>query len=229
MSAGPHPLAELLGAAEQGRFPVADGGWHRVPQWQAGLGAVVAFTGHAVLALDDPKGKDLGDQQLETLGFNGLGGACDPRVMVRLAGPEGWISCLDQLFVARGRGPFPVGADLVRRSDLEDHPRVVYAAQHRSGVEVFGRPDPLSRTVVTLGSGVAGLPELGWELDPQERGRGAGAALVTDALGLIPAGELVVCAAAPGNAASVRAILRAGLRPVGSVQLFEPRHQPQQA
>ena len=45
-----HPLAGLISAAAAGRFPDADGGWQRMPPWRAGLEAVVAFTGHAVLA-----------------------------------------------------------------------------------------------------------------------------------------------------------------------------------
>jgi hypothetical protein len=46
-------------------------------------------------------------------------------------------------------------------------------------------------------------------------GRGAGHALTA-----IPAGQLVLAAVAPGNAASVRALLSAGFIPLGSVQLF---------
>jgi RimJ/RimL family protein N-acetyltransferase len=57
---------------------------------------------------------------------------------------------------------------------------------------------------------------------PAHRGAGAGAALVADALTTIPAGQLTVAAAAPGNAASVRALLSAGFTPLGSLQLFRP-------
>ncbi len=46
-----HPVATLLRDAAAGRFPAPDGGWHRVPPWRAGVGAVLAFTGHAVLAV----------------------------------------------------------------------------------------------------------------------------------------------------------------------------------
>ena len=41
-----------------------------------------------------------------------------------------------------------------------------------------------------------------------------------DALTAIPAGRLVMAAVAPGNAASVRALLAAGFVPLGSLQLF---------
>jgi hypothetical protein len=36
----------------------------------------------------------------------------------------------------------------------------------------------------------------------------------------VPAGELVLSAVAPGNAASLRALLSAGFVPLGSSQLF---------
>ena len=49
---------------------------------------------------------------------------------------------------------------------------------------------------------------------------GGGAGLAADALGVVPAGQLVVAAVAPGNAASVRALLSAGFVPLGSLQLF---------
>ncbi len=74
--------------------------------------------------------------------------------------------------------------------------------------------------MAVLGSGVGGLTELSLELEPGRRGWGEGAALVAAALAWVPAGELVVAAVAPGNAASLRALLAAGFVPVGSLQLF---------
>ena len=44
-------LLELLHEAAAGRFPPADGRCERVEPWRAGLAAVVAFTGHALVAL----------------------------------------------------------------------------------------------------------------------------------------------------------------------------------
>ena len=88
-----HPLAGLLADAAEDRFPPADGGWRRVPPWRAGVEAVVAFTGHAVLAVAD----DVPDDRLRALGVDGLGGAHDPRVVTALAGPDGWIDVLDAL------------------------------------------------------------------------------------------------------------------------------------
>ncbi|WP_100500928.1 N-acetyltransferase [Geodermatophilus chilensis] len=206
-----HPLAGLLREAAAGRFPAADGDWRRVPPWRPGLEAVVAFTGHAVLAVAD----DVTDERLCGLGVDGYGGAHDPRVVTALAGPDGWVDSLDALLVARGSG---AGGSLVARLDLRTHPRVAFAAALRGDLRVLGYPDGAS--VAVLGTGVGGLTELSVELEPEGRGRGAGTALARDALAAVPAGELVVAAVAPGNAASLRALLAAGFAPVASLQLF---------
>ncbi len=57
---------------------------------------------------------------------------------------------------------------------------------------------------------------------PDLRGRGHGRALLRDALALAPPGEPVFAAVAPGNAASLRALLAAAFVPIGSVQLVRP-------
>jgi GNAT superfamily N-acetyltransferase len=211
-----HPLADMLVDAVDGRFPAPDGSWLRLPPWRTGIGAVVAFTGFAVFAVDRP-----GDGELAALGLDGYGRAHDPRVLLALVEPSGWIDCLDHLFVTRVRTSH--ATTLVPRPDLAGHPRVGYAQERRDDVRIFGRADPGSRTVVTVGIGTAGLREVSFELDPAERGRGLGVDLVEDALALVPAAEVAVVAAAPGNAACIRSILRAGLLPVGSVQLFQHR------
>lgn len=70
---------------------------------------------------------------------------------------------------------------------------------------VLGRPG--TDDVVLLGRGIAGLLELSLEVARGRRGAGAGRALVADALASVPVGEVVVAAVAPGNAASLRALL----------------------
>lgn len=191
----------------------ADGGWRRVPPWRPGLEAVLAFTGHAVVAV----GQDVTDERLAALGVGGYGGAHDPRLVAALAGADGWIDSLDVLLAGCGTGGPP---RLVDRPDLAGHPRVGFAAAVRDDVRVLGEPEPDRSAVVLLSRGVAGLPELSFELEPARRGAGAGAALVRDALTALPAGRLVVSACAPGNAASLRVLLAAGFVPLGSMQLF---------
>lgn len=212
---GDHPLARIITAVAAGEHLDPDGSWHRVEPWRDGLEAVVAFTGRALFAISS----DVGDRDLAALGADGFGGAHDPRLIAAIAGPGAWIDSLDALLVARGTGAGDVPARLVVRPDLRDHPRALLALDLRDDVEVLGRPGDSGSTVVTLGRGVGGLRELSFEVDPAERG-GAGARLVREALTVVPAGDLVAAAVAPGNAASLRAVLAAGFTPVGSVQLF---------
>lgn len=218
-----HPLADLVAEAAAGRFPPVDGRWRRVPPWRDGLEAVVAFTGHAVFAVGD----DVADSWLDELGVDGFGGAHDPRVIAALAGEGAWIDSLDALHVSRGtaeRGDPACEPRLVPRPDLATLPRARLAAELRDDVEVWGRPRGSDEVVVTVSRGVGGLRELSFEVDPAGRG-GAGASLVRDALAVVPAGELVVAAAAPGNAASTRSLLAAGFAQIGSMQLFRPVRQ----
>ncbi len=215
-----HPLAGLIRAAAAGSFPAADGGWLRVPPWRAGVEAVVAFTGYAVLAVGDR----VSDSDLAKLGIDGFGGAHHPAVIATLAG-TGWIDSLDGLLVGAGTAgtePRGTGGPLVARPDLAGHPRVGFAVRLRDDLQVLGRADLSDASVAVLARGIAGLTELSFELDLTRRGAGGGTALVRAALGAVPAGELVVSACAPGNAASMRALLRAGLTPVGSIQLYTP-------
>src|SRR5580698_866690 len=113
----PHPLAAIITDAVAGRFPPADGGWQRVPPWREGLEGVVSFTAHSVLAV----APDIPDARLAELGADGLGGADHPRLITALAGPGGWIDCLDMLLAAHGTseaGGDGGGAGLVDRPDL---------------------------------------------------------------------------------------------------------------
>jgi hypothetical protein len=237
----------LIADAAAGRFLAADGGWRRVPPWRPGLEGIVAFTGHAVLAV----APDISDRRLIELGVNGFGGAHDPRLVTALAGPDGWIDSLDALLAGRGTdgvggadgGVVSAGGDvsrsgacragddagptdgtagrrLVDRPDLAAHPRARLATEIRDRPRVLGYPDRHRSALAVISTGLAGLTELSFELEPDRRGAAAGAPLIRDALSTVPAGELVVAAVAPGNAASLRALLTAGFSPLGSLQLF---------
>jgi hypothetical protein len=95
---------------------------------------------------------------------------------------------------------------------------VRHALAIRTGVRVFGD----ERGVVTLASGLAGRLEVSIEAVPGGQGRGAGRALLVDALSLVPAGEPVFAAVSPGNARSLRAFLAVGFTPIGSEVLIHP-------
>lgn len=211
-----HPLARLIADAAAGRFPEPDGGWRRVPPWRPGVEAVVSFTAHAVFAM----APDITDDRLASLGADGFGGAHDPRLISALAGPDGWIDVLDMLMAGRGTGRAGVPPRLVDRPDLASHPRARFAATIRDSPRVLGYPGPDRSALAIISRGIAGLTELSFEVEPERRGQGGGAGLAADALSAIPAGQLAVAAVAPGNAASVRALLSAGFVPLGSIQLF---------
>ncbi|MCQ6551791.1 hypothetical protein NPS70_01040 [Streptomyces sp. C10-9-1] len=199
----PHPLLRYLHDAADGRFPAVDGRVTVLPVLPGGLSCSVAFTGHSVIATDLP-----GDEVLAR-GPDGYGGAQAPDFLRYLAGPDGWIDCLDAVLAARGAGG---GHRLPRRTDAEDHPRVRRARALRGGVRVHGD----GRGLVTLARGPAGRRELSIELDGGGHGGGHGRSLLRDALTLVPEGEPVFAAVSPGNARSLRAFLAAGFVPLGS-------------
>ena len=211
-----HPVARLIAAAAAGRFPDPDGGWRRVPPWRPGLEAILAFTGHAVFALRP----DIPDRLLVSLGADGFGGAHDPRLITALAGADGWIDSLDMLMATPGTGRAGIAPRLIDRPDLATHPRARFAAGIRDHPRLMGYPDPHRSALAVVSRGIAGLTEVSFELEPSHRGAGGGAELGRDALSAIPSRQLAVAAVAPGNAASVRALLSAGFVPLGSLQLF---------
>lgn len=212
-----HPLGELLEAAADGRFPPQDGGWHRVPPWREGIEAVVAFTGHAVLAIGD----DVTDDVLHGWDVDGYGGALHPRVLAGLVGSHGWVGSLDVVVVAHGRGSGAHGPGLVPCKDMADHPRVRHATSLRDDVRVWA--DSARSGLITLGRGLGGLPELSVEV--VQPGGGLGRRLMSAALELVPESQVVVATVAPGNAASLRALLAAGFVPVGAVQVYRPERR----
>ncbi len=205
-------LADVLGLAATGEFPAIDGRWDRVSPWREGVEGVIAFTGHAYIAVGD----DVSDEQIASLGADGFGGASNPRLVSALAG-TGWIDALDMVLVAEGLGGEEA---LVSRSDLRNHPRAEHATLVRTDVATYGYAAPGDRTLVTVAKGIAGLPELGIETDPEHHHSGTD--VVRDALTLLPRGQVVAAAVAPGNARAVRASLAAGFEPVASIQLWKP-------
>lgn len=203
-----HPVGDLLAAAARGVFPEPDGSVEVVRPWLPGVEGVVSLTGRAYVATTRPAADVLAHRP------DGFGGAVDPRFVTWLAGPDGWYDCLDVLLMSVGTG----AGGPPSRPELANHPRVRHARLVRVGVVVHGD----GRGLITLGAGVGGLPEIGVELTEPAHRRGAGRSLIGDALGLIEAGAPVAAAVAPGNARALRAFLRAGFEPVGSVQVVRP-------
>ncbi|GAA2332633.1 hypothetical protein OHT20_30360 [Streptomyces caniferus] len=206
-----HPLLGMFLDAADGRFPPAEGQVTVLPPLPGGLECSVAFTGHAVIATA------LSASEVRAKGPDGYGASLAPDFLRYLAGREGWIDSVDAVVVARGASAPPC---LPERLDAEDHPRVRHARALRTDVRVHGD----ERGLVTLADGLAGRREMSIELDrPGSGGAGLGRSLLRDALTLLPAGEPVFAAVAPGNARSLRAFLAAGYRPLGSEVIIRPQ------
>jgi hypothetical protein len=182
---------------------------------EGGLEAIVAFTGHAVVATD------LCQADLLRAGADGYGGAMSPDVQRYVAGPQGWIGVHDVTLVGVGLGNDGSRPLLPLRVDLDGHPRVAHALDLRQDVRVHGD----DRGVVTVGRGLAGRTEISLELESGLQGRGAGAGLLGDALRLVAEAAPVFAAVSPGNVRSLRLFLRQGFVPIASEVQIRPRRE----
>ena len=206
-----HPLAVALTEAAHGRYPPADGRVDVVPSPGPPCDALVAFTGHYVLAADVDAAEVAARWPVGALSL-----PFAPASLVWLAERIGRRPFThDGLFVALATGE---GAPTwLRRDDAFAHPRVDEAARHRIVDEVWtdGRG-----SVVTIGRGLCGRREVGYEVAEEHRNEGLGRRLVAAARRLVPAGEPLWAQVAPGTAASVRSTQAAGFVPVGAEVLF---------
>jgi GNAT superfamily N-acetyltransferase len=107
--------------------------------------------------------------------------------------------------------PGPPGIALTPEPDPA-HPRIARALRYRDDVRAW-RADG---GVVLIGRGVAARWEASIEVDPGRCGGGLGRALAAAARHLVPDGAPLWAQISPANAASVRAFLAAGFRPVGA-------------
>lgn len=204
-------LLELLTDAAGGRFPPSDLDVEVLDPPAGRSDAVVAFSGHSVVAA--PVDADEVRARLRT------GDPGEPMSVAFLA----WLGerigstpgSLDVVLVAHGRADVP---PLERRGDADAHDRVTRALRYRAEVAVHA--DAARSGVVIVGRGLAGRREVSLEVDPDRRGEGIGASLARAALGLVPVGEPLFAQVAPGNVASLRAFLAAGYRPICSEVLF---------
>jgi hypothetical protein len=111
---------------------------------------------------------------------------------------------------------------LEARSDLDEHPRVARSVRYREDHRIYS--DRTGAGVVIIGRGVAGRWEVSVEVAREARNSGLARRLALAARTLVPPDEPLWAQVAPANAASVRAILAAGYRPIGAEVLF-PRER----
>ena len=183
-----HPLAEVIAAAAGARaFPAADGAGtacHRgAPGWRR--------SSPSPGTRYSPWRPDITGPLLASLGADGFGGAHDPRLIAALAGPDGWIDSLDMLMAARGSGLPGRRASYWQTGPTSPaDPAPQFAAGTGITPRIVGYPDPRGRALAVISTGIAGLTELSFELEPGQRGAGGGARLARDALSVVPSGEL---------------------------------------
>jgi hypothetical protein len=173
------------------------------------VAAVLAFTGHCVVAADVDPGWVATMCPLWR-----LSAAYAPAFLTALGKrTAGRPQALDVLLGAPAEDGPPELA-LSSTHDLDTHPRVVRSYRMRTNVSVYQTEDGAG--LLTLGRGLAGRWEAGFEVAEGSRNHGLGRRLAGAARRLIPLGEYLFLQVAPGNAASLRTILAAGFIPLGS-------------
>ena len=208
----PHPLRTILESAARGRFPEADGSVQVFPSPPGKSQAVCGFTAHHVISANVSH-----EEVLERIDRSDLGAALNPTFVTWLGRRlEAAPGSLDVVLAA------PVFRTLPTACSVNHCPSSMLASRAPNAT---GNRSRRTRTVngeavVVLGRGLAGRREVSLEIDEAARGRGLGRRLLLGARSLIPEGDVVFAQVAPGNAASLRAFLAAGFRPIGSEVLF---------
>jgi GNAT superfamily N-acetyltransferase len=229
-------LADLLDRAAGGEFPPADGSVEILSQPTERDAGVIALTAFAAVFADTDPGwiaaqlpaDDLA-APLSTSFLHPLG-----QRLGRQPGSIDMLTCATPLPGAPPRElmlveidpahPWPPPGELPAGecgpAPTAPHARIERALRYRDDVRAW----QTAGGVLAIGRGVAGRWETAIEVDPRYRGAGSGSRLAAAARHLVPDGETVWAQIAPGNAASVRAFLRAGFRPIGAEVLLTPDH-----
>ncbi len=213
-------LAEVVSQLAAGGFPPADGVVEVVPAPSRTHAAVLAFTGHHVVAADvDPA------WVAQQVAADTYTAPVSARFLHALGDRVGHhAGSLDIVLVARSL-EWSAAPLALRETDERTHPRVARAGRYRDSVRAWETVD--GSGVITLGRGLGQRWEASYELDSGARGQGIGRLLATAARHLVPTGESVFVAVAPGNVASLRATLSAGFEVVGAEVLFGGRTDAQ--
>jgi RimJ/RimL family protein N-acetyltransferase len=207
-----HPLRALLDDAAAGRFPPADGLIDVVRSPGGRADVIMGLTGHFMLAAD------IAPEEVATrIPPGDLSLPMSAPVLSWLAHRlESKPATFDALLcrVGEGRG----APAWLHEIDGHDHPRVQRASRYRKEMRIFVADDDAA--VLVVGRGVCSRWEFGFEVAPGMQGRGLGRKVARAAAGLVPANEPLWAQVAPGNAASLRALVAAGFVPVGVEVLF---------
>lgn len=205
-------LAEVVRRLERGDFPAVDFGLTLVPPPSDRESCVLALTGHIVVAADVSP-----EWLAERLPAGDISAPLNPPFLHALEHHVGRrVNAIDAMLLAPPERPGAVDDELVPADEL-DHPRLLRARRYRDDVRAWQDPDG---SLVLLGRGLAGRLECAVEVAPSRRGQGHGRRLARAARLLAPPGVPLWAQVTPGNAASLRAFLAAGFRPIGSEALL---------
>lgn len=210
-------LADIVRGAEQGVFPNPDLSITVVPPPSDRESAVIAFTGHIVIAADV--------DAAWVAAHLPPGDLCAPTNPPFLSALEDIIgrrvSSLDVMLLAPALTTpaerAAATADVTELTDRAHHPRVERALRYRDDVHVYG--DAQGGLIIT-GRGLAGRLECALEIPTSFQNQGHGRRLATAARALIAPDAHIWAQVTPGNAASLRTFLAAGYKPVGSEALL---------
>ncbi|HEY4017573.1 MAG TPA: hypothetical protein VGM75_02735 [Pseudonocardiaceae bacterium] len=206
-------LADLLRGVADGTPPATDSDLTVIPPPDERSVGVLAFPGQHIIVADVST-----EWVRSWLPTDDLSAPLGPPFLTLLSAVTGRaIGTIDAVMVARAHGRRR-GLQLAEITD-SDHPRVARAKRYRADVRAWA----VAGGLLVIGRGVAGRWEVAVDVDSALRGFGLGRGLFGAALGLLPQGESVWAQVAPGNAASLRALLASGYRPVGAEVLLEPR------
>jgi hypothetical protein len=209
-------LADILRGVERGVFPAPDLAISVVPGPSEREAAVVAFTGHIVIAADVSP-----EWVAERVPAGDLAAPTNPPFLTALAELTGRrVSSIDAMLLAPAiTDPAKRAAAIEGLTVLSDHehPRVERALAYRTDVRVYG---DVYGSVVITGHGLVNRLECAIELPDDIRGQGHGRRLARAARALIPPDASIWAQITPGNAASLRTFLAAGYHPVGSEALL---------
>jgi len=216
-----HPVQALLARVAAGDHPPADGTVTVLPPPDERSHGVLAFTAHHVVIADVTP-----EWARERLPPGDLSAPLNPPFLAALEQATGRsVNNVDAVLVTRTEPGRPAVA--LRAASARNHARVVRADRYRTDVRVW----TCEGGIVLLGRGLAGRWEVAVEVDPHLRGRGLGRRLFTAARYLLAdladPSEPLWAQVAPGNVASVRALLDAGYRPAAAEALLIRRPAPQ--
>lgn len=202
----------MLHAAAVGTYPPADGSVAVLPSPPGPAMGVIAFTARWFIATSAPEG-----WVREQLPPGDMHAPMSPRFLSALAERLGrWDDGIDVVLAAPGLPGEPALSEITDEDQRSAAATAVAARRER--VRVFS--DAFGAALVTIGRGLALRSEIAIEVDASRRGQGIARSALVEARRLVGSRRALFAQIAPGNAASLRAFLGAGFRPVGSEILF---------